>query len=38
MGLQAPEESKGESSLIFDTGVAYMVGHKKSARKDEPVV
>jgi hypothetical protein len=27
MGLQAPEERDGKSSLIFDTGVAYIVGH-----------
>jgi hypothetical protein len=27
MGLQAPEESDGKSSVILDTGVAYIVGH-----------
>ena len=27
MGLQAPEESDGKSSVTFDTGVAYIVGH-----------
>jgi hypothetical protein len=27
MGLQAPEESDGRSSVTFDTGVAYIVWH-----------
>jgi Putative MetA-pathway of phenol degradation len=26
MGLQRPEESDGKSSVIFDTGVAYIIG------------
>jgi hypothetical protein len=27
MGLQSPEESEGKSSVIFDEGVAYILGH-----------
>jgi hypothetical protein len=27
MGVQSPEESDGESSVTFDTGLAYIVGH-----------
>lgn len=27
MGLQSPEESDGKSSIIFDTGLAYIVGN-----------
>lgn len=27
MGLQAPEEKAGRSSVILDTGIAYIVGH-----------
>lgn len=27
MGLQAPEEREGNSAVILDTGVAYIVGH-----------
>lgn len=27
LGLQSPEEKAGESSVVIDTGVAYIIGH-----------